>query len=228
LKLASVMLARTIAYMEVANLNISGKIFIPDLVKELAEYCRFQKFPQTVEEYNIRSKDGMVFQQGILGDRPIQKFVIGVELLYVETREDTDASKAILQEILLWCSDKLGATYEPGMIKRFGYVNCVSFYSDVPILKASRAIERLATDTTKAVSEIVNEPVIYHPINIEVGHDPTARKFGIAKFQITRRADIRFADNTYYSEAPLSTDLHLRMLEQFERDVAIEGKAPYV
>jgi hypothetical protein len=44
------------------------------------------------------------------------------------------------------------------------------------------------------------------------------RKYGIASFSITRRAEARFSENKYFSEAPLPTDLHLKLLEQFEAE----------
>jgi hypothetical protein len=73
--------------------------------------------------------------------------------------------------------------------------------------------------TSNALSDIWHEPVRYEPVNLIVGHDPMARKYGIAPFSITRRAEARFSENKYFSEAPLPTDTHLKILEEFERDV---------
>jgi hypothetical protein len=46
-----------------------------------------------------------------------------------------------------------------------------------------------------------------------------ARKYGIAPFSITRRAESRFSENKYFSEAPLPTDIHISLLEEFEAEV---------
>ncbi len=226
LKLVSVILARTIGYLEVFGLDGDGKLYFPDMAKSLAQQFRFQKFPQTLEESDIRSKDGMVFLGGISDGRPIQKFMIGSNLIYVETRSSTDVSKEILEEILTWGVANLGLTYNSETIKHFAYVNCVSFYSDVPILtNASTPLTRLSAATSDALSEILREPIRYEPVNLEIGCDPLTRKYGIASFQITRRSNIKFSDKTYYSEAPLPTKTHIAMLEQYERDVALTEKA---
>jgi hypothetical protein len=40
----------------------------------------------------------------------------------------------------------------------------------------------------------------------------------IAAFTIQRRGQTPFEENKYFSEAPLPTDIHINLLEQFEAD----------
>src|SRR5208283_2031559 len=108
---------------------------------------------------------------------------------------------------------KFGLNYKPGMIVRFGYVSSLTFYSDAPIFGFNPALARLAAETSKVVSEIWQEPVQYQPLSVGVGHDPLVRKYGIASFTIQYRAEHKFSDNKYFSEAPLPTDVHLKLLE---------------
>jgi len=46
----------------------------------------------------------------------------------------------------------------------------------------------------------------------------TIRKEPIAGFTIQRRVDTPFGENKYFSEAPLPTEIHLDLLQQFESD----------
>jgi hypothetical protein len=46
-----------------------------------------------------------------------------------------------------------------------------------------------------------------------------ARSHGIAPFVITHRAESRYSENKYFSEAPLPTDMHIEFLEEFEAGV---------
>ncbi len=121
--------------------------------------------------------------------------------------------------MLAWGAEKFGINYRSGMLKQFAYVSDLSFYSDVPLLNISPPLTRLAAKTSEALSGIWQEPVRYEPMVLTVGHDPMVRKYGIAPFTITRRAEARFSEKKYFSEAPLPTDLHLSLLGEFEGEI---------
>ncbi|MHB8302406.1 MAG: hypothetical protein ACYDC6_06140 [Acidobacteriaceae bacterium] len=222
LQLSAVILARVLGYIEVFDLNPQGKVFFPSLVQEIVRRYNFQKSPQTLEEFDLQK--GVEFHEGRAGDKVIQKFVIWNSLLVLETRSSTADSKKILEDMLAWGSEKFGLSYRPGMIKRFAYISDLTFYSDVPLLSVSSALTKLGEKTGELLSGIWQEPVHYESVNLVVGHDPMARKYPIAPFTITRRAEARFSENKYYSEAPLPTDVHWELLEQFEKDVITSGQ----
>lgn len=221
-----IILARVLGFVDSRYL-VSGKnIYFPELVKELAKYFSFQKFPQTLEDHDISK--GVEFLEGKSGRRTIQKLVLWDNTLVIETTSSTKDSMEILEEVLLWAVEKFGINYEPGLIKRFAYVSDITFYSDTPLLSVSPAVSFLANSCTTALSEIWQEPVDYRPISLRVGHDPVLRQFGIAPFTIERRGTARLSENKYFSESPLPTDMHLQILEQFERYVTHSGNPAVV
>ncbi len=222
MQLSAVILARVLAFVETYDLSPRGKTFYPDIVPEIVKRYRFQKFPTTLEQFD--ESKGVEFWEGKIGDNVIDKFVIWNSLLVLETRSNTTDSKRILEEMLLWGADKFGLNYKPGMIKRFGYVSNVTFYSDASLFVVNPALTRLAAETSKAVSEIWQEPLQYEPLSVVVGHDPLARKYGIASFTIQHRAEHKFSEKKYFSEAPLPTDSHLKLLEQYEKDTITAAK----
>lgn len=227
MKLSAVILARTLAYIEGNDLNQKGKLFVPDLIRAIAERYKFDKLPKPEE----RQEKGILFEEGKIGNKVIAKLSIFDTLISLETRSNTSDSKQLIEEMLAWAAAKFDLNYIPGSIKRFAYVSGVSFYSDAPLLSAgSQPIADLATKTTEAVSEIWQGPVQYYPAQITVAHDPLARKDGIAHFMITYRAQARFSENKFYSEAPLPTDMHLQFLEDYEKDViaVVESRAARV
>lgn len=217
MQLSAVLLARVLGFVESVDLNPRGKFFLPDAVPQIVERYKFQQFPRTIEQFD--ESKGIEFLGGRLGEITIDKFVIWNNLIVVETRSDTKDSKYVLEEMLAWGAEKFKLNYESGKIKRFGYISDVSFFTEVPILSVSPALVHLAERASKSLSEIWQEPVQYHPLNLVVGHDPTSRKYPIAPFSITRRAEARFDENKYYSEAPLPTELHLEFLKNFEVEV---------
>ena len=217
MKLSAVLLARVLAYIENADINPRGKAYFPDIATALVERYGFQKFPRTAEETDAAK--GVEFLEGRAGGTVIQKFVIWDSLLVLETRSNTDDSKRVIEEMLTWGADKFGLTYHPGMIKHFAYVSDLSFYSDEPLLSLNAAVTNLALKTSQAMSDIWQEPIQYEPANLHIGHDPTTRKYAIAPFSITRRAEAKFSEIKYFSESPLPTDTHIALLEQYERDI---------
>lgn len=215
MKIASVLLARTIAWQETSDLSPQGGIFGPDFITKIVQKYGFQKFPQAFTDLDVTK--GVEFLGGRTGNHNIDKFVIYNTGLLVETQTNTADSKRILEEMLGWGKEQFGLAYEPGMLKRWGYVSNVSFYTDFPLLSAiSDPWTSLVKSVSKAVSEIWNEDIQYVPMHIMAGHDPLKRKYGIAPFSIAHRAEIPFSENKYFSDAPLPTDLHISLLQEFE------------
>lgn len=223
MQLSAVILARVLGFIETFDLSPRGNVFFPEIASEIAKRYNFQKYPKTLEDFD--ESKGVEFLEGrTKSNNVIQKFVVWNTLLVLETRSNTADSKQILEEILLWGTEKFGLYYKPGMIKRFAYVSDLTFHSDAPLLNASPALSSLAEMTSGAVSEIWQEPIQYEPMIVTIGHDPLSRKNGIAPFTIQRRAETRFSENKYFSEAPLPTDVHLQLLEAYEnRVVATAG-----
>lgn len=217
MQLSAVILARVLGFVETFDLSPRGQVYFPEIVSKLVERYSFQKWPQKFEEFD--EAKGVEFHEGRIGNKVIEKLVIWNSLLVLETRSSTTDSRQILEDMLLWGAANSGLNYKPGMIKRFGYVSDLTFYSDVPILSVNPALTKLAAKTSAALTEIWQEPVQYESANLAVGHDPMARRYGIAPFSITHRAESRFSENKYFSEAPLPTDLHISLLEEFEAEI---------
>jgi len=190
---------------------------VSEIVRKLTEHYSFQKFPTTFDE--LDPSKGIEFREGFGEGHPIMKLVIWDTLIVVETRISTDVSKSIMEEMLAWSAAELGINYKPNSIKRFGYISDVTFFSDAPLLRLHEAVGNLASRSSAELSKIWQEPVEYEPLTVKVGHDPAARKYGIAPFSIEHRRESRFSENKYFSEAPLPTKIHWQMLEEFERDV---------
>ena len=177
MKLSAVLLARTLAFIELVDLNPRGKVFIPDLIKGIADRYKFQRLPKPEE----RDKEGLIFEEGKFGNKAIRKLTFYDALIVLETASNTSDSKQLIEELLLWGAAKFDLVYNPGSVKRFGYVSDLTFYSDVPVLDAAcQPLIDLAAKTSAALSDIWQEPVQCYPANLAVGPDPLTRKYGIA------------------------------------------------
>lgn len=223
MKISAILLSRVLAFIDTADLRPTSGLYAPEFVEEVAKEFKFQKVPQTLEEFDVRK--GMEFHNGRLGKAIIGKFVIWPNILVIEGRSHTTECKETLGEIMRWATDKFKLTYSPEMVKHYAYVSDVSFYSDSALLSVSPAMSYIAASCSAALSEIWQEPVEYKPLSLKVGHDPVLRQVTIAPFTIERLGAARFSENKYFSEAPLPTDMHVGILEQFEREVLLGRKA---
>lgn len=219
MQIASVILARVLAYIERFDLDPHGKVSIADLIKAIGDRYKFQRLPKR-EEWE---KEGLIFEDGKIGNKVIKKLTIYDILILLETRSNTSDSKQLIEEMLEWGTAKFGLNYKPGSIKRFAYVSDLTFYSDIPLLDlACSPLSNVAAKVSAAVSKIWDDAIEYRAVTIAAGHDPQTRQFAIAPFSISRRAEASFSENKYYSEAPLPTDMHVKFLEEFEGDVQMQ------
>jgi hypothetical protein len=218
LRKSAVILARVLAFIEYADLVSGARAPVGQLVQKLAERYGFAKYPKTVEELDLSK--GIEFLEGASGDYPIQKLVIWDTLIVLETRITTAISKTIVEEMLSWAAKEFGLNYPSTPIKRFAFISDVTFYSKAPILDVNPAVRQLAAKCSLALSGIWDEPVLYEPFTVRVGHDPSARKNPIAPFVIEHRLETKFSENKYFSEAPLPTETHWELLEEFEKNMS--------
>jgi len=219
---SAIIQARVLAFIEMYDLDPRGRVFAPDMVQQIVKYGGFIKSPQASE---IDEQKGIEFQVGKIGDTVVDALKLYNTLLVLETHSNTTEAKLALETILQWGKQQFGLKYEPEMIRHWAYVSIVTFYSDYNLIDlANRPAAKLAFKVSKAVSEIWKQPLTFEPRSFAIGHDPLLRKNGIASFLISPRADTPYSENKFYSEAPLTTDMHIKFLEEFEADVLATSK----
>lgn len=217
MKLSAVILARALAFVESFDLSPRGLVFYPDLVAEVVKKYQFQKFPQEFKDFD--EQKGVEFLEGRSGKHVIDRFVIYTNGLLMDTRTDTDVSEGLIHEALAWGKQTFGLNYERSLIKRFGYVSNLTFYSDIDFDRVNPALSKLAAKLSDALSEIHKEEIRYQTTSLLLQHDPMKRKNGLANFSIAPRAETPFSEHKYYSEAPVPTKVHIELLEELEADL---------
>jgi hypothetical protein len=218
MQLASVLLARAIAWVEPSDLNPRGATFYPQLTKALVARYGFRKFPERPDDYD--ESKGVTFSSGRLGDSTIDQLVIYAYGIMLDTRISTQESKRLLEDAFEWGGEELGLAYKPGMVKRWQYTSNLTFNSAVQMADASSALRKLTASVEKAVANVTGEDLKYDVSILGIDYDQLARKHPLGRFSIQRRDNTPFSENKYFSDAPLPTDVHLRLLEQFEKDLS--------
>ena len=220
MNLASIASARAVAFVELNDLNPHGRVYFPAVTSMLVEKFRFQQYPSKLEDYD--EQKGVVFAQGYTGDTVIDKITLWSSVIAVDMRTSTDDSVNLLRSILEWLRDEAGVRYEPAMIKRWAYLSQLTFYSDADMDLVSPALKRLSNKLTVQMAELYQKSAEFRMASVALNFDRTVTPFAVAQFSIERRADTPYADNKYFSAAPIPTATHIKLLEEFEWDVMAE------
>jgi hypothetical protein len=217
MKIAGIILARFFAFIETTDLNPRGKAYYPDLVNAVVERYQFAKFPQKLEEFD--EKKGVSFQGGRTKDFTINQIMVYDHAIYVDTSSSTADSEKLLHEMLTWLSKSHGLVFDPGMINRSTYVSQLTFFSEGLLEKLHPALMKLSDKLSSRVPEYFRQPLKFYPSSVTSIFDPLSVKQTPAPFSIERRADTLFSEHKYFSGAPLPTEEHIALLEEFEADL---------
>lgn len=216
MEISSILLARAMAWVEPVDLNQNGSVYYPDLVKALVARYNFLKVPQKPEDFD--ESKGVVFAGGKLGNVVIEQLIIYTFGIVLDTRVSTQESQRLLDEAFTWGSKELGLTYKPGMVRRWQYGSQVTFRSAAR-LDSRSPFQQLAENVSKEVKKVTGETHNYEVAFASIDYDQLTRKHPLGRFSIQRRDNTPFSENKYYSDAPLPTDVHIRLLEQFEAEL---------
>jgi hypothetical protein len=222
MQLSAVLIARVIFFVESVDLNPRGEAFYPDVIRALVERYHFQSFPQKVEDFD--ELKGVTLTVGKFGNKTIEKVVIYNWGVTLETTSSTGDAEQLLDEALAWGAANLHLHYDREKIKRKGYVSHLTFYSDAPLLSLNPVLSSAGETISKAVSANLKLPYVFQPSGILIGIDPEEQRIPVQRFSIERREGVGFSENKYFSAAPISTEVHLDLLANFEKVVLAQAE----
>jgi hypothetical protein len=217
MRITAIKLARVIALFDTDELTPSGEISSTKFIAEAAKKFEFQKFPTAGEP--VDEKNGLVFLDGTWNDTPVMKLTIFNDGIILETNTSTSRSLQILKESLHWAKQELGLHFEEEMLRRIRYLSFLSFFSEAPILTHSQPMNNAAKAMAELMASITGQPRKYEGTRIDLDFDHSANRDTIAPFTIQRLGVESFESNRYFSQAPLPTEAHIALVEQFEADV---------
>jgi hypothetical protein len=215
MQILSVQQARVVALLPLEELGPLTNLDLIGLTKALVERYGFIGYPQRPEDFSGKAQL-IEYETGKLNEIGIAKLQIYGGGFVVDTLTSTDDSEKVLDDLLNWAKETYGFKYEPGMIFRKGYISQVVFRSERPLTALNPKLAAFGERLTKSVAKTFKDTFVYEPIHIEFGFDTTNLKSNAGNFVVARRVETPFAENKYFSSAPLPTIEHLQLLEEFE------------
>ncbi len=215
MELLAVRTARLVARMNAEELNPKGKALAHDFMRMFVKRYNFLKVP-TPEEITSTEDNGITFTTGKLGEVGITKVVLFDWGVAVETNATTDASDAVLQDMLDWGAQEFQLANRPDLITRRSYVSEIVFRSDIDLNALNRAVLEVSNHLTQMVAAYLGQSEPFGIHGFSIAFDSSQSKQLYTPFQIYHLPDTPYSERKYISGAPLRTADHFRIIEQLE------------
>ncbi|MGH9585294.1 MAG: hypothetical protein ACRD4O_20450 [Bryobacteraceae bacterium] len=212
MELIAINLARLAAFVEVDALDPKGQSNLPDNINALIRRYGFSKYPTTIEEMDLQK--GIQFAEGSLGDIAITSIQLFHNGLIIDTRSSTDNSKRVFDDLVILAKEMNGASV---VSRRYHLTSQFIFRSELKLALLNPLLQPIADRLARSVSGNLNHSISFEPTAVLIGPQAWALKIVPSSFSIERRSETPFNENTYFSSAPLPTDEHLKLIEEFEQ-----------
>lgn len=211
MELLSIFQARLVALIQVQQWDPFGKALTLEALSKLASRYSFTKIPTSLEEVDFQK--GIELREGILRDSRIDKIIIYLNGIVIDTRSSTDVCETILEDFIALAHETFGAVIVPS---RRTFTSQLMFRSDMNFAALNPLLPKLATILSGRTSADMKHPFNFEPTGLVFNVDTAQAKTPPALFSIERRAEIPFEENTYFSQAPVPTSEHIEILTAFE------------
>ena len=215
MKILSVVTARSIWLINLNELNPKGLKLFPSTITALKDRHQFLVYPTKIEDADPGK--GIQFQGGSFrtNDGEINTDLTIFHDGFVCTNQSsTMHADAFLGDILTWSSKKLGLAYEPKMIRKRSYLSELIVQTSRHFSEVSDKIKQFSQKLSSQVSSTYGEGIDMELAGLTFANDLSngVRYF----FRFERKENASFSEERYYSSAPVSTEDHIELLNEFE------------
>jgi len=193
-----------------------NQIFVPMLLKSFLDRYHFQKFPDKV----ANGSNSYQFEHGLFEGRAIEAFDVYSDGFLVASKSDTSFIDGFVDDVLEFLDVDWGITLSKSNTVDRMYQSAFVFESKKNILKPLQAATKLADSLNERLAKTSGLDVEFNSFGISLSADQA--KISSMKpsiFRIERRAGVEFDFGQYFTTAPLKTNDHLAMLEEWEKSL---------
>lgn len=220
MQLLTVIAARAVWLFPLLDINPRGKAVTSELIDWLKATYYFQKYPSSPLDFDPQTKtltfaEGK-FKSGYEASGKEQYVAIDLSIytdgVVANTRSSTRDSDKFLDETIRSAVKELNLVY-PENIRKKLYYSEIDVRLDRPMHYLNPKLEKLAAKISSVRGD--TDLTAFEFSGVSFLPDPKAQAI-VSGFSIERKVNTEWSENRYYSRAPLQTDDHLRLLEEFE------------
>jgi hypothetical protein len=219
MQLLSVGRAQSVWLFDANDLNPRGRYIFPDLIEWLKEEGQFEVFPKSPDD--LDETKGLAFKRGSF---PLGNEDLTVELtLYndgviANTYSSTKATDIFIENTLTNAAQEFDLKYGTDLIRSKTHLSEIV----VRMEKELGVLNPKLSDFAKRISEAYGHSWAnpFEVGGISFWSDTSLSALKAAPFALERKVNVAFSEHRYFSRAPLHTDDHFKLLEEFEQILA--------
>jgi hypothetical protein len=215
MKVLYVGLARSLWVFDLNLLNPQGLSLQP-VIDKLTDKYKFGKAPKSPVDYD--NQKALSFKSGTFIDSkgtPVSiTFTIYTDGFVADTTASTDASTEFLVEMRETIAGEFGLKLPTKIRKAF--VSQIDVECDRPLIQLNPGLQELAEFINKNVKTIDEEPRVYECAALNFWTEDTGKVSAPSPFKFERKITAPFSANHYFSQAPLETQQHLKLLDMLQ------------
>jgi len=220
MKLINVEIARTVWLFPLSELNPDGRSMTEALV-DFAERYHFKKAPKHALDFD--TEKALSFEEGEFKNREGRaisvKFRIYNDGIIADSWSSTGDSDDFLEDVMQWLKSKHGFSLPPDRKPTIIHLSQLTVSTDRKIVSLNpklRDFENLLSQKVGAKQDASGYGVAAIAFWPNDHNKPNAS----GPFRFENKAGTSLNDKRYFAQAPVSTDVHLELLEKFEAILA--------
>jgi hypothetical protein len=215
IEIRAVILARAIQVVK----SPSGTVgYLPDVVEQIKARYQFLALPTREELVPKDPGQGAEFRHGRLIHESrvivIDKFTVFNDGVVVDMASSTDDADLFLNDLQTWAKTEIPKATAIG--PRY-YLSHLELHTELPLEIYAPALQPIGEKITKMLGSYGIKTPRFEVTSIGLYFDLLGRiQPQPGGFNIDRRLNVPYAENLWFSQAPLKTADHVRLLKEME------------
>jgi len=218
MKVINVAGARSVWLFDINDFNPRGKDIMPEMLEWLKDNYHFDKAPISVDQLDEKTK-ALKFERGRFMIKEEIYITVGLEIykdgIVAQSNSSTRDSETFVEDLLSFTAKEFSLPYDPGIIRAKMQTSELIIRLDSPLSGLNPKLADFAAKVTTTCG--YNDIPGFELTGIGFGNNPVRSRLKLAGFTVERQDNTEYAENRFYSKAPVHTDQHEELLIEFER-----------
>jgi hypothetical protein len=185
------------------------------VIRAFQDRYDFLTVPTRISEVDFNK--GVTFETGMFDGNDITKFQIYENGVLCQTKSTTELCDKFLDDILKWANHELDLPIKDNMTLPRVYVSQIEVKSEVNISKLLSILNPIGQMITTYLASYRQITRTFSGTAIKLHEEFSDMKPRPSEFLFERRAGHPYADELYFSAAPLTSADHMKVLDELER-----------